>query len=83
MAANNTAQILSALATMQSNADTVDKTEAHRYLENFQKSVEAWHTTHAMLQDASTSVEARLFAATTIKGKVSRYMRVSVGYCDH
>lgn len=31
---------------------------------------EAWNTTHAMLQNSSLPVEARLFAATTLKGKV-------------
>ena len=31
---------------------------------------EAWQTTHTMLQDSSCPIEARLFAATTLKGKV-------------
>lgn len=68
---------------MQSSADTTDKTEAHQYLEKFQKSAEAWHTTHAMLQDASTSVEARLFAATTLKGKVSSEASDGILQCGH
>lgn len=80
--------VLAALATMQSNVSTKDKTAAHEYLERFQKSVykskycdrwemadnvfqtEAWNTTHSMLQSTSTTVEAKLFAATTLKGKV-------------
>jgi transportin-3 len=33
---------------------------------------EAWNTTHAILQDQSAPQEARLFAATTLKGKVCR-----------
>src|SRR5271154_4170089 len=31
---------------------------------------EAWNTTHTILQAPGTAVEARLFAATTLKGKV-------------
>lgn len=31
---------------------------------------EAWQTTHAILQDSSSPIDARLFAATTLKGKV-------------
>lgn len=31
---------------------------------------EAWNATHAILQDSKAPVEARLFAATTLKGKV-------------
>ncbi|KAK5085782.1 Nuclear import receptor [Lithohypha guttulata] len=63
--------ILSALATMQSNVASKDKAQAHEFLEKFQKSQEAWNTTGSILQDSSTSVEARLFAATTLKGKIT------------
>jgi len=31
---------------------------------------EAWTTTHAILQNSDSAIEARLFAATTLKGKV-------------
>ncbi|KAK5939344.1 Nuclear import receptor [Knufia obscura] len=76
MAANNSSQgalapMLSALATMQSHAASKDKAGAHEFLEKFQKSSEAWNTTHNILQDTSTSPEARLFAATTLKGKIT------------
>ncbi|RMZ76868.1 hypothetical protein DV738_g4679, partial [Chaetothyriales sp. CBS 135597] len=64
------APILAALATMQSNVKGKDKLQAHQYLETFQKSTEAWNSTHAILRDPSSPVEARLFAATTIKGKI-------------
>lgn len=33
---------------------------------------EAWHTTHAILQSPESSDEAKLFAATTLKGKVGQ-----------
>lgn len=97
MAANASSQgplgpILSALATMQSNVSGKDKSQAHEFLEKFQKSVgmsqslscgsmlthrqsEAWNLTHTMLQDSSTLPEARLFAATTLKGKVCAPLR--------
>lgn len=32
--------------------------------------IEAWTTTHALLQSPDVPVEAKLFAATTLKGKV-------------
>lgn len=64
------APIVTALATMQSNVQGKEKLEAHRFLEKFQKSTDAWTVTGAILQDPSTTVEARLFAATTLKGKV-------------
>lgn len=35
--------------------------------------VEAWTTTHALLQSPDVPVEAKLFAATTLKGKVRAY----------
>lgn len=64
------APILAALSTMQSNAQGKEKGEAHQFLEKFQKSADAWTVTGAILQDSSITVEARLFAATTLKGKV-------------
>lgn len=33
--------------------------------------IEAWTTTHALLQSPDVPVEAKLFAATTLKGKVN------------
>ena len=65
------APVLNALATMQqSNVGDTQKGQAHSYLEQFQKSSEAWTSTFAMLQAPQASDEARLFAATTLKGKV-------------
>ncbi|KAF7198513.1 hypothetical protein HII31_00252 [Pseudocercospora fuligena] len=64
------APVLSALATMSSNVDRSSKSQAHTYLESFQKSQEAWTSTFAMLQAADASDEAKLFAATTLKGKI-------------
>ncbi|CAK4031999.1 mRNA transport regulator [Lecanosticta acicola] len=64
------APVLSALATMSSNVDRSQKSQAHTYLEQFQKSSEAWTSTFAMLQSAQATDEAKLFAATTLKGKI-------------
>ncbi|EEH47117.2 uncharacterized protein PADG_03215 [Paracoccidioides brasiliensis Pb18] len=65
------APVLAALATMQGNAARSEKTQAHEFLEKFQKSVDAWTTTHALLQSTEIPVEAKLFAATTLKGKIT------------
>lgn len=64
------APVLSALATMSSGADRSQKGQAHTYLEQFQKSQEAWASTFAILQAPDATDEAKLFAATTLKGKV-------------
>lgn len=42
--AQSFAPVLSALATMQSNVDRPQKSQAHEYLEKFQKSVIALYT---------------------------------------
>ncbi|OJJ42702.1 hypothetical protein ASPZODRAFT_20229 [Penicilliopsis zonata CBS 506.65] len=63
--------VLAAVATMQGNVPRSEKTHAHEFLENFQKSVEAWTITHEMLQSPEVPIEAKLFAATTLKGKIT------------
>ncbi|KAI9930223.1 hypothetical protein ASPWEDRAFT_100894 [Aspergillus wentii DTO 134E9] len=62
--------VLAAVATMQGNVSRTEKTHAHEFLEKFQKSIEAWTATHALLQSPEVPVEAKLFAATTLKGKI-------------
>ncbi|SMR52775.1 unnamed protein product [Zymoseptoria tritici ST99CH_1E4] len=64
------APVLLALATMSSNADRSQKSQAHTFLEQFQKSSEAWTSTFAILQSTGSTDEAKLFAATTLKGKI-------------
>ncbi|KAF2722007.1 ARM repeat-containing protein [Polychaeton citri CBS 116435] len=64
------APVLSALATMSSTADRSQKNQAHTFLEQYQKSSEAWSSTFAILQSQDSSDEAKLFAATTLKGKI-------------
>ncbi|PLB46144.1 mRNA transport regulator [Aspergillus steynii IBT 23096] len=62
--------VLAAVATMQGNVSRSEKTHAHEFLEKFQKSIEAWTITHELLQSPDVPVEAKLFAATTLKGKI-------------
>ncbi|THC94540.1 hypothetical protein EYZ11_005981 [Aspergillus tanneri] len=63
--------VLAAVATMQGNVSRTEKTHAHQFLEKFQKSIEAWTITHDLLQSPDVPVEAKLFAATTLKGKIT------------
>ncbi|KAH0534220.1 hypothetical protein FGG08_007196 [Glutinoglossum americanum] len=65
------APVLSALSTLQSSVERNQKTQAHNFLEKFQKSPEAWTTTHSMLQSVDITSEAKVFAATTLKGKIT------------
>ncbi|EYE98721.1 nuclear import receptor MTR10 [Aspergillus ruber CBS 135680] len=64
------APVLAAVATMQGNVSRSEKTHAHEFLEKFQKSIEAWTITHELLQSPDVPVEAKLFGATTLKGKI-------------
>lgn len=74
MAANGAQQafapVLAALATMSASVDRAQKGQAHEFLEKFQKSPEAWTTTFEILQSESADPGAKLFAATTLKGKI-------------
>ncbi|KAI9821252.1 MAG: Nuclear import receptor [Pycnora praestabilis] len=65
------APVLAALSTMQGNSTRAQKTQAHEYLEKFQKSSEAWTATHSILRSPDAPPEAKLFAATTLKGKIT------------
>lgn len=61
--------VLQAMLTMRSS-DNEKKKAAVDYLGRFQKSKAAWPTTISILQN-STEAEAQLFAATTLKGKIT------------
>lgn len=64
-------QLKQALGTMYSNASADEKKLATNYLESFQKSKEAWEIVLSILGDTSISVEVRLFAAQTLRSKVT------------
>lgn len=55
---------------MQSNAERSQKSQATTYLDQWQKTPEAWQQCFAILQDASMPNEVKMFATTTMKGKV-------------
>ncbi|ODV62471.1 mRNA transport regulator MTR10 [Ascoidea rubescens DSM 1968] len=62
-----------ALTTMYSNADELSKKNAFQFLENFQKSFEAWNLVNLILQNDNInaySIETRLFAAQTLRSKI-------------
>jgi transportin-3 len=62
------APIIEAVNTMQSNTDKARKQKAADYLDQFQKTSDAWTTSIAVLQAANLSNELKVFAATTLKG---------------
>ncbi|KAI9706959.1 MAG: Nuclear import receptor [Bogoriella megaspora] len=64
------APVLAALATLQSNADSAQKSKVHSYLEQFQKSSQAWDILFSILYESSTTPDAKLFAATSLKSKI-------------
>ncbi|KAK3936279.1 armadillo-type protein [Diplogelasinospora grovesii] len=72
--------VLAAMLTMRSG-DSDKKKAAMDYLGRFQKSKEAWTTTIAILQ-SSTEAEAQLFAATTLKGKITYDLATQVQESD-
>ncbi|KAK7757723.1 Nuclear import receptor [Diatrype stigma] len=75
MATNGTQQaftpdeVFQAMQTMR-GSDLEKKKKAHEYLESFQKSTTAWTTSLEMLQ-SQAEADAKLFAATTLKGKIT------------
>ncbi|ERT02591.1 hypothetical protein HMPREF1624_00891 [Sporothrix schenckii ATCC 58251] len=75
MASNGAAEVftpddvLAAMVTMR-GSDASKKTAAMDYLARFQKSEGAWSVTVTVLQ-SSVEAEAMLFAATTLKGKIT------------
>ncbi|KAG4304832.1 hypothetical protein PORY_001885 [Pneumocystis oryctolagi] len=60
-----------ALQTLYSNSSRKEKEQANHFLEEFQKSKDAWVVTHAVLRDNKASVEAKLFAAQTLRNKIN------------
>ncbi|KAI0140097.1 ARM repeat-containing protein [Hypoxylon sp. NC0597] len=63
-------EVLQAMLTMRGGATEKRKKEAHEYLELFQKSPAAWTTSIAILQ-SNAEADVKLFAATTLRGKIT------------
>ncbi|KAK3390253.1 armadillo-type protein [Podospora didyma] len=72
--------ILEAMLTMRSG-DNTKKKIAMDFLGKFQKSNDAWTATIAILQ-SSTDAEAQLFAATTLKGKITYDLTTQISESD-
>ncbi len=62
-------KIKEALALMSSNNS--DKTSALHFLEEFQKTPEAWQVVHTILGDGQYTVEMKMFAAQTLRNKLT------------
>ncbi|KAK5660546.1 hypothetical protein OQA88_13096 [Cercophora sp. LCS_1] len=73
--------VLAAMVTMRSG-DNAKKKVAHEYLAKFQKTQDAWATTITILQ-SSTEAEAQLFAATTLKGKITYDLATQIPEAQH
>ncbi|KIE02208.1 Importin-beta domain containing protein, partial [Metarhizium majus ARSEF 297] len=75
MASNGTQEtfspsdVLAAVRTMRTG-EKETKTKAHEYLERFQKSKDSWGTIMGILQ-STAEPEATLFAAITLRGKIT------------
>ncbi|KAG5418542.1 MTR10 [Candida metapsilosis] len=69
---NEIKQIENALTTMYSNAPREQKATATHFLENFQKSSDAWQITHQILSDknSGSNIQLKLFAAQTLRSKI-------------
>jgi len=64
-------QLTAALGTMYSNASRPEKASANQFLESFQKSQQAWEVVHQALIDSTADFQTKLFAAQTLRSKVS------------
>ncbi|EEB08323.1 karyopherin [Schizosaccharomyces japonicus yFS275] len=62
--------LVNALQTLYSNSDRAQKVEANAYLEEFQKSTAGWDVSVNILRQPDASIEAKLFAAQTIRQKI-------------
>ncbi|KAK0643246.1 armadillo-type protein [Cercophora newfieldiana] len=74
------ANVLAAMSTMRAT-DSGKKQAAMDFLGKFQKSKDAWTTTISILQ-TSTEPEAQLFAATTLKGKITYDLATQISDSD-
>ncbi|KAG7920036.1 hypothetical protein KL927_000716 [Ogataea polymorpha] len=63
-------QLNQALETLYGNSDPAVKEQANEYLLAFQRSEQAWQTAFDILAQPSSSVQASVFAAQTLRSKV-------------
>ncbi|CAJ2512913.1 Uu.00g010320.m01.CDS01 [Anthostomella pinea] len=74
-------EVLQAMLTMR-GGDSDKKQKAHEYLGGFQKSTGAWTTTITILQ-SNAEADAKLFAATTLRGKITYDLSTQVPAIEH
>ncbi|EPQ28739.1 uncharacterized protein PFL1_03542 [Pseudozyma flocculosa PF-1] len=63
--------VLQALNSLYTNPDNQAKASANAWLQEFQKTPEAWQTANALLLSHDLPVEPRLFAAQTFRTKIT------------
>ncbi len=61
--------LLDAVQALYYHPNDAVKKQAGAWLEQWQRSLDAWSTADAVLHDASSSVEAQYFCATTLRTK--------------
>lgn len=61
---------MQALESLYKNPDKQAKDEANAWLQDFQKTPEAWQTANSLLLAQDLPLEPRLFAAQTFRTKV-------------
>lgn len=59
------------LSALYHNPDPSQKSQANEWLQNFQKTEEAWLTADLILRAADSSLESKLFAAQTFRAKIT------------
>ena len=62
--------LLDAVQALYHHPDDNVKKQANAWLEAWQRSLDAWSTSDAVLHDSSSSIEAQYFCAITLRTKV-------------
>jgi transportin-3 len=63
-----------ALHALYHHEDASVKSQAGKWLESWQQTVEAWSTSDAVLHDPTSNVEAQYFCSQTLRTKVGTIM---------
>ncbi|KAJ1962199.1 Nuclear import receptor [Dipsacomyces acuminosporus] len=63
-------EVINALNALYQSADLNAREQANSWLQQFQKTTQAWTTSDAILGTAGLGLEAKLFAAQTLRNKI-------------
>ncbi|KAJ2502789.1 Nuclear import receptor [Coemansia sp. RSA 1972] len=63
-------EVISALNALYQGTNLEEREQANAWLEQFQKTTQAWTTADAMLATPALGLEAKLFAAQTLRNKI-------------